>query len=86
MTPNLLPNLLYLDSLEPRMLLTVSPHIQLLNNQDTVLPGQAIHVNAIQTGLAIGADLGVGTPLTARYQWDFGDTTAGCAVRSVAWI
>jgi PKD repeat protein len=77
MTPNLLPNLLYLDSLEPRMLLTVTPHIQLLNNQDTVLPGQAIHVNAIQTGLAIGADLGVGTPLTARYQWDFGDTTAG---------
>jgi PKD repeat protein len=32
-----------------------------------VVAGQPIQVNAIQSGL------GVGTPLTAKYQWDFGD-------------
>ena len=66
-----------IDSLEPRRLLAVTPHITVLNNQTTVTVGQAVQVNAVQTGLAIGADLGVGTPLTARYQWDFGDTTSG---------
>ena len=55
----------------------MTPHITVLNNQTTVTVGQAVQVNAVQTGLAIGADLGVGTPLTARYQWDFGDTTSG---------
>ena len=55
-------------------MLTVSPVIHLLNNTSEVMAGQAIHVNAVQTSLPIGADLGVGTPLTARYQWDFGDT------------
>jgi hypothetical protein len=67
--------LIHIDALEPRRLLTVSPHIQLLNNQAVVPAGQAIFANAVQTGLPIGADLGVGSPLTARYQWDFGDAT-----------
>jgi hypothetical protein len=68
-------NPILIDLLEPRRLLTVSPVIHLLNNQAIVSVGQAVHVNAVQTGLPIGADLGAGTPLTARYQWDFGDTT-----------
>ena len=67
-------NQFQLDALEPRCLLTVSPVIHLLNGVSEVQVGQAIHVNGVQTGQAIGADLGTGTPLTARYQWDFGDT------------
>src|SRR5690349_1048815 len=66
-----------LDALESRRLLTFSPHIQLLNNQAVIPAGQAIFVNAVQTGLLIGADLGVGSPLNARYPWDFGDASPG---------
>lgn len=35
----------------------------------TVSAGNAIHVNAMSS------TLGAGTPLTARYEWDFGDAT-----------
>ena len=33
----------------------------------TILPGQAVHVDALNSTLRSG------TPLTARYEWDFGD-------------
>jgi hypothetical protein len=64
-----------IDALEPRELLTVTPRITLLNNQAAITTGQAIHVNAVQAVNGQTTDLGIGTPLTARYQWDFGDTT-----------
>ena len=38
--------LIHIDALDARRLLTVSPHIQLLNNQAIMPAGQAIHVNA----------------------------------------
>jgi hypothetical protein len=66
-----------IDVLESRRLLAVTPVITVLNNQTTFQAGQAVQVNAVQTGQPIGADLGAGTPLTARYEWDFGDTNLG---------
>ena len=65
-----------IDALEPRTLLTVTPRIALLNNQAVITAGQAIHVNAVQAVNGTTTDLGAGSPLTARYQWDFGDTTS----------
>lgn len=41
----------------------------------------AVHVDALET------TLGAGTPLTARYQWDFGDTTAGSRFNTLdGWV
>ncbi len=66
-----------IDSLEQRLLCAVTPVIQVLNGQSTINAGQAVFVNALADSDGNGTTLGTGTPLTAQYQWDFGDTTAG---------
>jgi hypothetical protein len=46
-----------------------SPHPVITALDKSVGVGQALFVNAVQ-----GSTLGTGTPLTARYQWNFGDS------------
>jgi hypothetical protein len=46
-----------------------SPHPVITALFKSVGIGQAVFVNAVQ-----GSTLGAGTPLTARYQWNFGDS------------
>src|SRR5438105_4243123 len=69
------PNIL--ESLEPRRMLTVAPQIQLLDDTNVITAGQAVYVSALQPVPGSGTDLGAGTPLTAKYDWNFGDTTPG---------
>src|SRR5262245_59027639 len=60
-------------ALEKRRLFSVSAHIRLLNNQDTIQAGQSIQVNALPTARGKGTSFGSGEAVTSRFQWDFGD-------------
>src|SRR5947199_10277798 len=60
-------------ALEPRRFLSVSAHIRLLNNEDTIQVGQSVHVNALPTASGSGTSFGAGEAISSRFQWNFGD-------------
>src|SRR5437016_4661888 len=59
-------------ALEQRRFLSVSAHIRLLNNEDTIQAGQSVHVNALPTRSG-GTSFGSGEAISSRFQWNFGD-------------
>jgi len=60
------------DRLESRLMLAVNAVILPLDaSQTTITAGQAVHVRAFGTN---GTTLGAGTPETAKYAWNFGDS------------
>src|SRR5437762_12601645 len=64
-----------LDSLEHRRLLSVTAFIRVLGKETTIRAGESVHVAALAGGKATQTQLGAGSPITAKFDWDFGDTS-----------
>src|SRR5207237_24195 len=64
---------LSIEHLEDRLLLSVTPVIRVLDNQTTILAGETIHAQGVPTKSGVSTQLGAGSAVSARFQWDFGD-------------
>ena len=86
-SPSAARSLPTLEPMERRALLSAA--IDVLGGAAalTIRAGQTVHANGLNSDVSADADgdpsTGPGTPLTARYQWDFGDPTVPTAATPV---
>src|SRR4051794_19973007 len=64
-----------IESLESRRHLTVAAHMRVLGKETTIHVGQSVHVSAVTSGSGKQTDVGVGSVITAKFEWNFGDTS-----------
>src|SRR3982750_3820510 len=66
----------WIDALEKRQLLSVAAKIRVLGNETRIFAGNNVQVSAVANKAGSGTQLGAGSPITSRYEWNFGDHTA----------
>src|SRR5438552_1282542 len=69
----------WIEALEKRELLSVTAKIRLLGSESTIFAGNNVQVSAVPNKHGTGTNLGAGSPITSKYEWDFGDHTPGAS-------